>query len=107
MIFRIPLTVGKVVVDAVCSVASEEVRMDDWGIDVVLSASQKGLGIPPGLSVVCASQRAIKVSHRSCHILPLTILGVRNSLYSNHLLLCKLEKVSLLRYHSQHTIELS
>jgi alanine-glyoxylate transaminase/serine-glyoxylate transaminase/serine-pyruvate transaminase len=52
-----------VVLDGVCSVASEEIRMDDWGIDVVLSATQKGLGTPPGLSVVCASQRALKVSH--------------------------------------------
>lgn len=51
-----------VVLDGVCSVASEEIRMDDWGIDVVLSATQKGLGTPPGLSVVCASQRALKVS---------------------------------------------
>lgn len=51
-----------VVLDGVCSVASEEIRMDDWGIDVVLSATQKGLGTPPGLGVVCASQRALKVS---------------------------------------------
>ncbi|QRW17066.1 aminotransferase class-V protein [Rhizoctonia solani] len=50
-----------VVLDGVCSVASEEIRMDDWGIDVVLSATQKGLGTPPGLSVVCASQRALNV----------------------------------------------
>ncbi|KAF8603763.1 PLP-dependent transferase [Ceratobasidium sp. AG-I] len=50
-----------VVLDGVCSVASEEIRMDDWGIDVVISATQKGLGTPPGLSVVCASQRALKV----------------------------------------------
>ena len=53
-----------VILDGVCSVASEEIRMDDWGIDVVLSATQKGLGTPPGLSVVCASQRALKVSIR-------------------------------------------
>ncbi|CAE6454550.1 unnamed protein product [Rhizoctonia solani] len=50
-----------VILDGVCSVASEEIRMDDWGIDVVLSATQKGLGTPPGLSVVCASQRALSV----------------------------------------------
>ncbi|KAL4063151.1 pyridoxal phosphate-dependent transferase [Scleroderma yunnanense] len=50
-----------VVVDGVCSVASEEIRMDDWGIDVVITASQKGLGTPPGLSILVASQRAIKV----------------------------------------------
>ncbi|KAF9445964.1 PLP-dependent transferase [Macrolepiota fuliginosa MF-IS2] len=50
-----------VVVDAVCSVASEEILFDDWDLDVVLSASQKGLGTPPGLSILVASQRAIDV----------------------------------------------
>lgn len=49
------------IVDGVCSVASEEIQMDAWGIDVVLTATQKGLGTPPGLSVVCASQKALKV----------------------------------------------
>lgn len=49
-----------IALDAVCSVASEEIRFDDWGIDVVISATQKGLGVPPGLSVVMASQRALK-----------------------------------------------
>jgi alanine-glyoxylate transaminase/serine-glyoxylate transaminase/serine-pyruvate transaminase len=50
-----------VVLDGVCSVASEEIQMDAWGIDVILTASQKGLGTPPGLSIVVASQKAIKV----------------------------------------------
>jgi len=50
-----------VIVDAVCAVASEEIRFDDWGLDVIVSASQKGLGAPPGLSVVLASQKALKV----------------------------------------------
>jgi alanine-glyoxylate transaminase/serine-glyoxylate transaminase/serine-pyruvate transaminase len=45
--------------DAVCSVASEEIRFDDWDLDIVLTASQKGLGAPPGLSILVASQRAI------------------------------------------------
>ncbi|PCH44378.1 PLP-dependent transferase [Wolfiporia cocos MD-104 SS10] len=49
-----------VVVDGVCSVGSEEIRFDAWGIDVVLTASQKGLGTPPGLSILVAGQRAIK-----------------------------------------------
>ncbi|KZT09926.1 PLP-dependent transferase [Laetiporus sulphureus 93-53] len=49
-----------VVMDGVCSVASEEIRMDAWGLDVVLTASQKGLGTPPGLSILVASQKAIK-----------------------------------------------
>ena len=39
--------------------------MDAWGIDVVVSASQKGLGAPPGLSVVVASQKALKVSRNT------------------------------------------
>ena len=47
--------------DGVCSVASEEIRFDDWGIDVVMTASQKGIGVPPGLSLLCASERAINV----------------------------------------------
>jgi len=50
-----------VVLDAVCSVGSEELRMDDWGIDVIMTASQKGLGAPPGLSIVLASEKALKV----------------------------------------------
>ena len=51
----------KVIMDAVCSVASEEILFDDWGLDVVLTASQKGLGTPPGLSIVIVSSRAIGV----------------------------------------------
>lgn len=54
----------QVVLDAVCSVASEEIRMDDWGVDVVMTASQKGLGTPPGLSILLASPKAIKVGVR-------------------------------------------
>ena len=47
--------------DGVCSVASEEIKFDEWGLDVVLTASQKGLGTPPGISLLVASERAIKV----------------------------------------------
>lgn len=51
-------------VDAVCSIASEELLFDDWDLDVVLTASQKGLGTPPGLSILVASERALKVRLR-------------------------------------------
>lgn len=37
--------------------------MDEWGVDVILTASQKGLGTPPGLSILAASQRALSVYH--------------------------------------------
>ncbi|TFK39395.1 pyridoxal phosphate-dependent transferase [Crucibulum laeve] len=50
-----------IILDGVCSVASEEIRMDAWGLDVVLTASQKGLGAPPGLSILIASQRALDI----------------------------------------------
>lgn len=50
-----------VIVDGVCSVGSEEIRFDEWQLDIVISGSQKGLGVPPGLSVVVASPQAIEV----------------------------------------------
>lgn len=50
-----------VIVDGVCSVGSEEIAFDDWKIDVVLTASQKGISCPAGLSILMASGRAIEV----------------------------------------------
>lgn len=47
------------VVDAVTSLGSHEVRMDDWDIDVCYSASQKCLGAPPGLAPVSFGARAM------------------------------------------------
>ncbi|KAF2677284.1 PLP-dependent transferase [Lentithecium fluviatile CBS 122367] len=49
-----------VVVDGVCSVGSEEIRFDEWKLDVVLTASQKGIGCPAGLSILMVSGRAIE-----------------------------------------------
>ncbi|GAA5907453.1 hypothetical protein JCM8208_001381 [Rhodotorula glutinis] len=49
-----------VILDGVCSVASEEIRMDAWGIDVVVGASQKGISVPPGLSITALSTRALE-----------------------------------------------
>ncbi|HMJ55070.1 MAG TPA: alanine--glyoxylate aminotransferase family protein [Polyangiaceae bacterium] len=48
-----------VVVDGVCSVGGEELLQDAWDVDVVLTASQKAIGAPPGLAIVVASQRAL------------------------------------------------
>lgn len=48
-----------IVVDGVCSVGCEDIRFDDWKLDVVLTASQKAVGVPAGLSIVMASGRAI------------------------------------------------
>ncbi|WP_282603955.1 aminotransferase class V-fold PLP-dependent enzyme [Paracoccus sp. PARArs4] len=46
------------VVDAIASLGCAPMRMDDWGVDVLISASQKGLMSPPGLSFVWFSDRA-------------------------------------------------
>src|SRR5690554_3991234 len=48
------------ILDGVCSVAGEEIKQEEWGIDVVVTASQKAVGVPPGLALVVASQNAIK-----------------------------------------------
>jgi alanine-glyoxylate transaminase / serine-glyoxylate transaminase / serine-pyruvate transaminase len=50
-----------VVVDGVCSVGCEEIKFDEWKIDTVITASQKAIGCPAGLSIVMASGRAVEV----------------------------------------------
>jgi alanine-glyoxylate transaminase/serine-glyoxylate transaminase/serine-pyruvate transaminase len=47
-------------VDGVCSVAGEELRMSEWGVDIALTASQKAISVPPGLALVVASPRAVQ-----------------------------------------------
>ncbi len=54
-----------VVVDAVSSAGVDPLETDGWGIDVVVSASQKGLMNAPGLSFVALSQRAWKAVETS------------------------------------------
>ena len=49
-----------VVVDGVCSVAGEELRMTEWGVDVALTASQKAVSVPPGLALLVAGPRALE-----------------------------------------------
>lgn len=46
-------------VDGVSSVASIDFRMDEWGVDVIVSGSQKGFMMPTGLAVIGVSQKAI------------------------------------------------
>ncbi|MFM1875160.1 MAG: hypothetical protein RL266_897, partial [Bacteroidota bacterium] len=49
------------ILDGVCSVAGEEIRQEEWGIDVVVTASQKAVGVPPGLALLVASEKAMNV----------------------------------------------
>jgi alanine-glyoxylate transaminase / serine-glyoxylate transaminase / serine-pyruvate transaminase len=46
-------------VDAVSALASIDFRMDEWGVDVCVSGSQKGLMLPAGMGVTCVSQKAL------------------------------------------------
>ena len=46
--------------DCVTSLATCELEIDGWGVDIAFSCSQKGLACPPGLSPVTASQKAIE-----------------------------------------------
>jgi len=48
------------VVDSVSGLAAQELHMDDWKIDVLVSGSQKGLMCPPGLSMAAISEKGWK-----------------------------------------------
>ena len=52
-------------VDTVASLGCMPFAMDDWGIDVAMSGSQKGLMTPPGLGFVAANDRAIEVHKKA------------------------------------------
>jgi alanine-glyoxylate transaminase/serine-glyoxylate transaminase/serine-pyruvate transaminase len=52
-------------VDAVSSLGSIDLRHDEWGIDVTISGSQKGLMLPPGLSFNAISEKALAASRTS------------------------------------------
>jgi len=59
-----PLAEGKgdalLLVDCVTSLGGIEVRIDDWAVDLAYSGTQKCLGVPPGLSPVSVSPRAVE-----------------------------------------------
>lgn len=50
-------------VDAVSSLAALDYRHDEWGVDVTVAGSQKGLMLPPGLGFNAVSAKALAVSH--------------------------------------------
>lgn len=53
------------VVDGITSIGALDCPMDEWGIDVLISGSQKGFMIPPGLAFLAASKKAWDV-HAKC-----------------------------------------
>jgi alanine-glyoxylate transaminase/serine-glyoxylate transaminase/serine-pyruvate transaminase len=51
--------------DTVSSLATMEYRQDDWGVDVMVSGSQKGLMLPPGMGINVISIKALEAHKRS------------------------------------------
>ena len=72
------------IVDCVTSLGACNVPVDDWGLDIVASGSQKGYMIPPGLSFVSVSEKAWEAAKKS--YLPkfyLNLKSYKKSLASN------------------------
>ena len=58
-----PATV--LVVDAISALGVYELKTDDWGLDVVITGSQKSLSLPPGLAFVSVSEKAWKLVEKA------------------------------------------
>lgn len=68
-------------VDTISSLASIDYRHDEWGVDVTVGGSQKGLMLPPGLAFNAISEKAIEASKSAK--LPRSFLGWDEMLASN------------------------
>ncbi len=53
------------VVDAISGLSADELKTDEWGVDVVVCGSQKGLMLPPGLAFLSLSRKAQKLVESS------------------------------------------
>lgn len=47
-------------VDAVSAMGAADIRVDDWGIDIVFASSQKAFGVPPGLAMAAVSEEVFE-----------------------------------------------
>ncbi len=68
-------------VDGVSSVASIDFRMDEWGVDICVSGSQKGFMLPTGLGIVAASEKALACRENSD--LPKTFFDWKDQIATN------------------------
>lgn len=53
------------VVDAISALGAMNLPMDQWGIDILITGSQKALGLPPGLAMIAFSDKAWKIAETS------------------------------------------
>jgi len=49
------------VLDTVCSMGGMDVRVDEWGVNVCFTGSQKALAVPPGMTVISFDSKALRV----------------------------------------------
>ena len=68
-------------VDGVSSIASLDFRMDEWGVDVCVSGSQKGFMLPTGLGIVAASEKALACREKAN--LPKTFFDWKDQIMAN------------------------
>jgi len=68
-------------VDGVSSICSIEFRMEEWGVDVAVSGSQKGFMLPTGLGIVGVSQKALDARPKST--LPKTFFDYEDMIKTN------------------------
>ncbi|MEM1695075.1 MAG: alanine--glyoxylate aminotransferase family protein [Desulfurococcaceae archaeon] len=53
-----------VFVDAVSAMGAAEIKVDEWGLDLVFASSQKAFGLPPGLAMASVSERVFEVAKK-------------------------------------------
>lgn len=68
-------------VDGVSSIASIDFRMDEWGVDVAVTGSQKGFMMPTGLAIVCVSEKALRAGETA--LLPRCFFDYKEMLRNN------------------------
>ncbi len=66
------------IVDGVCATGGEEERMESWGIDVLLTASQKAISVPPGLALVAFSRKAVEIHQERRNPVDSYFLDIQN-----------------------------
>ncbi|KAH7366727.1 pyridoxal phosphate-dependent transferase [Plectosphaerella cucumerina] len=66
------------IVDGVCSVACEEIAFDEWKLDGVVTASQKAIGCPAGLSISMFSERAMSAFQNRKTPVPAYFASMKN-----------------------------
>ncbi len=64
-------------VDAIASLGCEELRMDAWGVDIIIGASQKGMMLPPGLALLWFSDKALAAAETTDLATPYWGIGAR------------------------------